>query len=111
LGLGTNSVLRWSIAASAAHIRAIGTAPALTSCGTTPSIVGNDHHGTVTMGTGAPTGCIITFNVAYATTPQCVVTWHATPLASQSYTRSTTAITLTQTGTSSNLVSYVCFGD
>src|SRR5947209_1683614 len=33
------------------------TAPALTSCGTSPSIVGTDFAGTVTMGTGTPTGC------------------------------------------------------
>lgn len=87
-----------------------GTAPALTSCGTTPAITGNDVHGTVTMGTAAPTGCVITFNLAYATAPTCVVTWRATPLASQSYAISTSAITLTQTATSSNVVDFHCFG-
>jgi hypothetical protein len=85
-----------------------GTAPALTSCGTSPAIVGTDVAGTVTMGTGTPTGCVITFNVAYIAAPHCVVTWIATPLASQSYTTSTTAITLTQTATSSNVVKYMC---
>jgi hypothetical protein len=39
------------------------TAPALTSCGTSPAIVGTDMAGTVTMGT-TPTGCVITFNGA-----------------------------------------------
>lgn len=86
-----------------------GTAPALTSCGTSPAINGTDLAGTVTMGTGTPTGCIITFNVAYPFAPHCVVTWIATPLASQSYATSATAITLTQTATSSNVVKYVCF--
>lgn len=85
-----------------------GTAPALTSCGTSPAITGTDTVGTVTMGTGSPTGCVITFNVAYASAPHCVVTWIATPLASQSYATSATAITLTQTGTSSNVVKYIC---
>lgn len=85
------------------------TAPALTSCGTTPAIVGTDMAGTVTMGTTA-TGCVITFNVPYATAPVCVVTWIATPLASQSYTTSTTAITLTQTSASNNVAKYICFG-
>ena len=84
------------------------TAPALTSCGTSPTIVGNDHAATVTMGTGAPTGCVITFNVAYASTPICVGSWPAQALASQSYVVSTTAITLTQTGTSSNIFRYIC---
>lgn len=87
-----------------------GTAPALTSCGTTPAIVGTDVAGTVTMGTTA-TGCVITFNVPYAaaaTPPHCLVTWIATPLASQSYTTSNAAITLTQTSASNNVVKYFC---
>jgi hypothetical protein len=86
-----------------------GTAPALTSCGGgSPAINGTDLAGTVTMGTSA-TGCVITFAVAYPFAPHCVVTWIASPLASQSYATSTTAITLTQTSTSSNVVKYVCF--
>jgi hypothetical protein len=83
------------------------TAPALTSCGTTPSITGTDTAGIVTMGTTA-TGCVITFNVAYTATPFCVVSWIATPLASQSYVTSNTAITTTQTSTSNNKLQYVC---
>jgi hypothetical protein len=76
------------------------TAPALTSCGGgSPAITGTDTAGIVTMGTSA-TGCVITFNVAYTGTPYCVVSWIATPLASQSYATSNTAITLTQTSTS-----------
>lgn len=89
-------------------IRANGAAPALTSCGTLPAIFGSDLSGEVTMGTGSPTGCIITFNAAYVSAPLCNVTWQATPLASQSYAVSNTAITLTQTGTSSNKVNYTC---
>lgn len=84
------------------------TAPALTSCGTgSPAITGTDTAGIVTMGTTA-TGCIITFNVAYTGTPFCVVTWIATPLASQSYVTANTAITLTQTSTSGNKAQYIC---
>lgn len=85
-----------------------GTPPALTSCGTSPTITGTDVAGTVTMGTGSPTGCVITFNVPYVLAPHCLVSWIATPLASQSYVTSATAITLTQTGTSSNTVKYIC---
>lgn len=84
-----------------------GTAPALTSCGTSPAIVGTDVAGTVTMGTTA-VGCVITFNVAYALAPHCVVTWIATPLASQSYVTAAASITLTQTSTSNNVVKYLC---
>lgn len=89
---------------------ATDTAPALTSCGGgTPAITGNDVAGVVTMGTSA-TGCVITFNTAYTNAPYCVVTWIATPLASQSYVTSASAITLTQTSTSTNKVQYICFG-
>lgn len=82
-------------------------APTLTTCGTTPAISGTDRAGEVTMGTGTPTGCTITFAVAYAAVPYCTVTWRAN-LASMQYTVTTTAITLTQTATSSNKVDYRC---
>lgn len=94
---------------SVARIVGSGGTPVLTSCGTTPAIVGTDLAGTVTMGATA-TGCVITFSQAYAAAPHCTVTWIATPLASQSYATSTTAITLTQTSTSNNVVKYVCIG-
>lgn len=88
-----------------------GTAPALTSCGGgSPAIVGTDLAGTVTMGTSA-TGCVITFNKPYSVAPACVVTWIATPLASQSYVTSVTALTITQTSTSSNVLKYICMGN
>lgn len=83
------------------------TPPVLTSCGTTPSIVGSDTAGTVTMGTTA-TGCIITFAAAYAAAPHCVVTWAATPLASQSYVVAAATITTTQTSASNNVLNYFC---
>lgn len=83
------------------------TAPVLSACGTTPAIVGTDTAGIVTMGTTA-TGCVITFNQPYAAAPFCVVTWIATPLASQSYVTSASAITTTQTSTSNNVLQYFC---
>ena len=84
------------------------TAPVLTSCGTgSPTIVGSDTAGTITMGTSA-TGCIATFNVSYTSAPHCTVTWRATPLLSQSYVVAAATITLTQTSASGNLVDYVC---
>lgn len=93
-----------------AHVNTNATPPVLTSCGTgSPTITGSDTAGIVTLGTSA-TGCVITFAVAYTGTPYCVVSWIATPLASQSYVTANTAITLTQTSTSGNKVQYVCIG-
>lgn len=91
----------------ARHFRAGGTAPALTSCGTSPSILGGDAAGHVVMGTGSPASCVINFIIAYAVAPSCVVTWRSN-LAAMAYAISTTALTLTQTPTSGNAVDYVC---
>lgn len=85
------------------------TAPALTSCGTSPSISGTDMAGIVTMGSTA-TGCQITFNAVKSAVPVCVVTWIATPLASQSYVTNATGLSLTQTSTSGNKAQYICMG-
>jgi len=87
-----------------------GGVPVLTTCGTSPTIVGTDLSGMVTMGTGSPTGCIITFAAAYPVAPHCVVGWATAPLAAMAWTTTTTALTLVQTATSSNVVHYVCFG-
>lgn len=83
------------------------TAPALTSCGTgSPAISGNDTAGVVTAGTSA-TGCVVTFNTAYAAAPYCAVTSQS-QLTSFAYSISATAITVAQTSTSGNLFNYVC---
>lgn len=89
------------------HPRTTGNAPALTSCGTSPTISGTDSAGTVTLGTGTPTACTITFNAAYAAAPACIVVWR-TNIASMIYDVSATAITLTQTATDSTVVDYHC---
>lgn len=86
-----------------------GSAPTLSSCGGTPAVVGTDFAGTVTLGSGSPTGCVITFSAAYTNAPICTVTWRSN-LAAMAYTTSTTALTLTQTATSSNVVDYMCVG-
>lgn len=100
-----------STATAPAHIAtAQTTAPVLTSCGGgSPAIVGTDTAGIVTMGTTA-SGCIITFNTAYTAAPFCVVSWIATPLATQSYVTTNSAVTLTQAPTSGNVVQYHCIG-
>jgi hypothetical protein len=89
-----------------------GTAPALSSCGTLPLISGNDKAGTVTLGTGSPTACTLTFNAAWSTNaPICVV---STNTASRSYrvsASSTSAITVTQdSAADSASFNYHCVG-
>lgn len=96
-----------AVSLNADRIISSGGTPVVSACGTTPAIVGGDTAGTVTMGTTA-TGCVITFSTAYVGVPICVVTWQATPLASQSYTVTATAITTVQTSTTNNILNYTC---
>lgn len=87
-------------------------APSLSSCGTNPTIVGNNQAGTVTMGTGSPSGCTLTFDTTHPwpATPSCQVTWRAANLASMQYTNTMTTLSITQTPTSSNTIDYHCWG-
>lgn len=86
-------------------------APTVTgaTCGTTaPSITGTDFVGTVTIGTSATTSCVITFGTAFVTAPTCLLTPKSAILAALSYAASTTALTITQTSTANNTISYMC---
>ncbi len=93
-----------------AHVALIGTAPALSSCGTSPTIVGSDSAGEVTTGTGTPTSCVITFATAYTAAPVCIMRDRTATSTLTSYAISTTAITVTSTAASSQKLDYVCFG-
>ena len=94
---------------SSGHLDVTGASPALISCGTNPTVTGTDVAGLITLGTGTPSGCTLTFATAYISTPLCTVSWQ-TNLASMSYVLSTTTIVLTQTATSSSKVNYACKG-
>lgn len=86
-------------------------APTVTgsTCGTTaPSVTGTDFAGTITVGSSATTSCVLTFGTAYLTAPSCVVGPKSTILAALSWATSTTALTITQTSTASNTLSYIC---
>lgn len=88
----------------------VGTAaPSLSLCGTSPAISGSDVAGEITMGTGTPTSCTLTFNVAYTSAPYCTVTWQSN-LATMQYAVAADTLVLTQTATSSNKVNYHCLG-
>lgn len=94
---------------AANHFIATGTAPSLTSCGSTPSptITGSDMAGTVVTG-GTATTCTITFATTYGTAPTCIMeaegaTTHPT------YTVSATAITVT-VDIATTTYDYICVG-
>jgi hypothetical protein len=56
------------------HFGNSGDAAFVGTCGTSPVISGNDMRGVVTLGTGSPTACTVTFALAYDSTPVCVIT-------------------------------------
>jgi len=90
------------------HIDTNGTAPSLSSCGTSPSVTGNDMTGRVTIGTGTPTSCTVTFSTAYDDAPSCNVTGDA---ATTNYaaSMSTTVLTITSNfDMSGDVVVYNC---
>lgn len=56
------------------HTTYSGAAPAVSSCGVSPSIVGNDNVGTITVGTGVSvTACTMTFAINWVNDPVCTL--------------------------------------
>ena len=89
------------------HLKASGTAPVLTSCGTSPTISGSDVAGIITTGSGATT-CTVTFAATYTTVPSCYFLPIGTatmPVYSVSATAITVATSIASTG-----YSYACIG-
>lgn len=92
------------------HVALGGPAPAVSACGTgSPSISGTDNAGTITVGTSA-TACTLTFDHAYNAAPHCVLSDRSLIADLTSYTVSASAIALTMTSNSGNLIDYVCSG-
>ncbi len=90
------------------RLQGVSATPMLSSCGTGPAITGSATAGKVTFGTGSPTGCIITFPTNYySVAPYCNVTW-AQSVSLYTYVVTVSALTLTQSATSSDIVNYNC---
>jgi len=88
-----------------------GPDPGLSSCGTTPSIVGSDYASKVTIGSGVTTSCTITFaNTGFANAPACVVTGDNTAIG-YAATTTTTVLTITSSADmASDVISFICVG-
>ena len=93
-----------------AHVLITGPGtPAVTTCGTAPTITGNDLGGIVTAGVASNASCTITFNKAYLATPYCIVAALNPATSPLVWSTSLTAITIT-TATTSTVFTYVCVG-
>ena len=80
------------------HILPTSIAPALSTCGTSPTLAAgsSDTAGEVTVGTSG-TGCTLTFATAFGTGPFCTVSSHTSAITA--YSESVSALTVTGTGT------------
>ena len=84
-----------------------GSAPAASSCGSTPSptVAGTDLAGRLTTG-GTATSCTLTFASTYTNAPMCLVRGEGTA-TDPTYTTSATAITMT-VDVAATVYDYIC---
>lgn len=108
----TSAAGNYQIAVTTSGVFSVGasSSPLLTSCGTTPAIVGTNAAFTITPG-GSAAGCTVTFNPPLKNTPICVISPQTESIVNAlSYTETNTAITFTQTSMTSK-VDVHCYGN
>ena len=81
----------------------------LASCGTAPTIVGNDTAGKITVGTNNPTSCVLTFTRVFAVAPSCQATNETSSTTIQRPVTTTSTVTFS-TAVTAEVVSYSCMG-
>lgn len=89
-----------------------GADPSVSSCGTSPSVAGNDSAGVITVGTGGvATSCTLTFAETWAAAPVCIFQDYTTA-RTLTLTRSTTQIVLSSAVAfgAGDEIGYHCFG-
>ncbi len=89
-----------------------GTAPTVGTCGTSPTIVGNDVVGRITVGTGGvATSCTVTFAATWANAPICVIADESTALlVTPAPTTTALVITAATPFGASDKIGYHCTG-
>jgi hypothetical protein len=96
----------------AGHVANSGATAAIGTCGTSPVLTGNDTRGEITLGTGSPTACTVTFSASYTTAPYCVVTANGGDPGAVRWWISTTintlVVTFSSTPTASQKFHYHC---
>lgn len=85
---------------------------AVTTCGTSPTISSgaNDVHGTITVGSGTPTSCTVTFGKPYASAPDCVIEDNAAGVTSSIGSQTATAFTVNFSLGMTGSFAYICIG-
>ena len=77
-----------------AHTEMTGPTPSMGTCGTTPSISGNDSVGTITVGSGVVTACTMNFAQGWTAAPVCNVSTDAASISAGITSVSTAAMTV-----------------
>jgi len=97
---------------SAGHLIGKGTAPSVSSCGTSPSVSGTDTVGRITVGTGGvATSCTLTFAASWSTAPVCTIADETTSLlVTPGPTTTTLVITAATAFGASDKLAYHCLG-
>lgn len=109
ISLGVNvSTINYGLVVGG-HIEVSSTTPQLSSCGTSPSIVGNDQFGKITVGSVAAASCTMTFAVPWPNAPACTVMSN-TAVVSPTGSTTTTAFTFGGTSIVNDVIMYMCGG-
>lgn len=93
-------------------VRVVSGSPTVGTCGTSPSIVGTDNAGRVTVGTGGvATSCTVTFGRAWVNAPACTAMHEGAVLFVRAVATTTTlTIDAATPLTASGVLSYLCIG-
>lgn len=95
------------------HIISSGTTPSMGSCGAAPSgtVIGTDNAGTITIGGGVVTSCVLTFAYPWANTPVCVATDNSVTIPGDISALSTTSVTFSFSASlGGGTLYYLCIG-
>lgn len=92
------------------HLSSRGFQPTVSTCGTSPSVIGDDSNGIITTGSGTVTACTLTFAAAYTIAPVCTLNTSSTGSnASMASAPSTTGFTANLSATlTSGKIYYQC---
>lgn len=81
--------------------------PTLSSCGASPSLAGNNVSGVITVGTGSPTSCQLTFSPALTSNARCAVQAVGSAVGLGA-TPSATTLSIFANGTLPAFIDYIC---
>ena len=92
------------------HIETLNSTPSLSSCGTTPTRVGNDIAGRITIGSGTTTSCTLTFAVPYTNNPACVITGDDAATVYADTASTSTLVITSSADMAADVIKYICIG-